>query len=70
MARCAPFHTSEDETPAVYHNDDACHEGKKIKPEHRVESEGTDRRLCEVCAGLNASAGPPAGSLSMTGVGR
>ena len=50
MAACPPFHTSEPEDPPVYHDDDECYEGKKIKPEHRVDGKGTDRRRCEVCA--------------------
>jgi hypothetical protein len=54
MPRVTPFHTSETETPAVYHNNSACHEGKQIKPQHRVPGEGVGRRLCEVCADLNA----------------
>lgn len=54
MPKVSAFHTSEPETPAVYHNNSACDEGKKIKPEHRVDGEGVGRRLCEVCAKLNA----------------
>src|SRR5665647_1277112 len=54
IVRCSPFHTSEPETPAVYHNNSECSEGKKIKPEHRVSGEGSGRRLCEICAKLNA----------------
>lgn len=54
MPKVPAFHTSEPETPAVYHNNSACDEGKKIKPEHRVDGEGVGRRLCEVCAKLNA----------------
>jgi hypothetical protein len=53
MGKVAPFHTSEPETPAVYHNNSDCSEGKKIKPEHKVSGTGTGRRLCEVCAGLS-----------------
>jgi hypothetical protein len=34
----------------VYHNDNNCSEGEKIKPEHRTPGKGTGRRLCEVCA--------------------
>jgi hypothetical protein len=53
MPPCSPFHTSEPETPAVYHNNSACFEGKKIKREHRVEGTGVGRRPCEICADLN-----------------
>jgi len=54
VPRVPAFHTSEPETPPVYHNNSECHEGKKIKPWHRVEGEGVGRRLCEICAELNA----------------
>ncbi len=53
MPSCQPFHTSEPETPAVYHNNSACSDGKKVKPEHRRIGLGVDRRQCEVCADLN-----------------
>jgi len=36
VPRCPAFHTSEPETPEVYHDNSACHEGKQIKAEHRV----------------------------------
>jgi hypothetical protein len=52
MTRCPEFHTSEPETPQVYHNDDECYEGKKILPQHRVSGRGVNRRLCEVCEEL------------------
>jgi hypothetical protein len=54
MPRVAPFHTSEPETPPVYHNNSECSAGKQILPQHRVEGEGVGRRLCEICADLNA----------------
>lgn len=54
MPRCPAFHTSEEEDPAVYHDNSACGEGKKIKPEHRVEGYGVNRRVCEVCDALTA----------------
>jgi hypothetical protein len=50
---CSPFHTSEPEYPAVYHDNSACDEGKKIKRQHRVEGSG-GRRICYVCHGLNS----------------
>jgi hypothetical protein len=34
----------------VYHNQNECYEGKKIKWEHRTSGRGTGRRLCDVCA--------------------
>lgn len=53
MGKVPAFHTSEPETPAVYHNNDACSEGKKIKPQHKVSGTGTGRRLCKICEGLS-----------------
>jgi hypothetical protein len=52
VAKVAPFHTSEPETPPVYHNNDDCSEGKKIKSWHKVTGTGTGRRLCKICEGL------------------
>jgi hypothetical protein len=53
VAKVTPYWTSEDETPAVYHNQSECSEGKKIKPENKqTGTPSSDRRLCEVCAGL------------------
>ena len=52
MAPCPPFHTSEPETPEVYHDDDACYEGKQILLQHRVPGKGVNRRRCEVCEKL------------------
>jgi hypothetical protein len=53
MAKVTPFWTSEDETPAVYHNQSECSEGKKIKPQHKVVgTPPAGRRLCKVCADL------------------
>ena len=53
MAKVTPYWTSEAETPAVYHNQSECSEGKKIKPEHKeTGTPPSGRRLCEVCAGL------------------
>jgi hypothetical protein len=45
------YWTSQPETPAVYHNNNSCPEGKKILPWHRVESSErpSGRRLCEKC---------------------
>jgi hypothetical protein len=54
MAKCSPFHTSEPETPEVYHDDDDCWAGKNILSEHRVEGPGVNRERCEICEGLAA----------------
>ena len=51
MAACPPFHTSESESPNVYHDDDECYEGRKILPENRVEGDG-GRPRCEICDDL------------------
>jgi hypothetical protein len=48
--RVPEFHTSQPETPAVYHNQSECPFGKQIKPEHKVAGKGTGRRLCDWCA--------------------
>jgi hypothetical protein len=53
MPKVDPFHTSEPETPEVYHDNSECEDGQRIKPEHRVD--GTDgRRRCERCDELEA----------------
>jgi hypothetical protein len=47
----AYYYTSNDEDPAVYHNNPDCGAGKKIEPENRVDSDTipADRRLCQAC---------------------
>jgi hypothetical protein len=56
MAKVSPFHTDSEEYPMahreVYHDNDACYEGKKIFPEHRQGGTG-GKPLCEICAGLS-----------------
>ena len=56
MAKVSPFHTDSEEYPMahreVYHDNDACYEGKKIFPEHRQGGTG-GKPLCDVCAGLS-----------------
>ena len=50
--KVAAFHTTEPETPEVYHNNGECDKGASIKPEHVAK--GTDgRRLCSFCKELN-----------------
>jgi hypothetical protein len=55
MGKIAPFHTNSPEYPPehrnVHHNDDACPNGRRIKPEHRIPGSG-DRPLCKECAKL------------------
>lgn len=52
--KVSPYHTKVPEYGGernVYHNNDACPDGKRIKPEHKES--GTDGRpLCKVCAGM------------------
>jgi hypothetical protein len=55
--RIAPhaFHTTIPEHGAghrdVYHDNNGCSDGKRIKPEHRVPGTG-GRRRCDECASL------------------
>ncbi len=54
MAKVAPFHTSVPEYGGernVYHDNDACPDGKRIKREHRTPGQD-GRPLCKVCKGL------------------
>lgn len=50
-----PYHTTRweyaPEHRNVYHNDSACPDGKRIKPEHR-QSGTAGRPLCKECAKL------------------
>ena len=51
MARVSPYHTILVEHPPernVYHNDDACPAGSKIKKEH-WKAGTAGRPLCEDC---------------------
>ena len=45
----ADYHTSEPETPEVYHDNEECPRGRQIKAEHRVNGRGTGRSLCKDC---------------------
>ena len=48
MAKVPEYHTTEPETPEVYHDDDDCPRGQSIKPENLAL--GTDGRdLCSWC---------------------
>jgi hypothetical protein len=55
MAKVSPYHTDSHEYPPshrnVYHNNDACPDGKRIKPWHRKAGMGS-RPLCKECAKL------------------
>jgi len=56
MPRISPFHTVEEGKPVVYHNNSACADGKRIKPEHYRTGTGIGRRLCDECERLNEEA--------------
>lgn len=45
------YYTTTAETPAVYHANQNCKEGEKIKAADRVDTDTipTGRRLCEKC---------------------
>lgn len=48
MAKVNPYYSTTNETPKVYHDDNACPYGKQIKPENRAS--GTDgRQKCDWC---------------------
>ncbi len=54
--KVTPFHTISPEYPpthrSVYHDNNQCSDGKRIKPEHRVS--GTGNRLkCDECKTLS-----------------
>jgi hypothetical protein len=55
MAKTYPYHTASSEYGwehrNVYHNDDACPDGKRIEPRHRVNGTA-GRPLCKECAKL------------------
>jgi hypothetical protein len=54
VAKVTPYWTTEDEDPAVYHNQSECEDGKRIKPENKETGSNppSGRRLCKVCADL------------------
>jgi hypothetical protein len=43
------YHTSEPETPEVYHTNEDCPAGKQILKANRVEGYGSGRTKCEKC---------------------
>ena len=58
MARSLPFYSANPGARAVFHNNDACQEGKRIEPTDWRAGDG-ERRLCEECARLNAAQNGP-----------
>jgi hypothetical protein len=55
MAKIRAYHTNTLEYPPehrnVHHDHDDCHDGKNIKPEHKLQGDGGKPR-CKVCIGL------------------
>ena len=55
MAKVAPYHTNSPEYEPrhreVHHDHDNCHDGRAIKPQHRVAGTGNKPR-CKVCISL------------------
>jgi len=55
MSKVNPYHTSTDEDSNVqhnvYHNDNNCSDGKRIKLENKVSGRG-NRLLCDECKTL------------------
>ncbi len=55
MAKVSPYHTSSMEYPQerrnVHHDHDNCHDGKQIKPQHRLNGTGGKHR-CKECIKL------------------
>lgn len=51
-----PFHTTSTEYGPdhrnVYHDNNQCEQGKRIKPEHRVQGTG-NRKKCDFCKDLS-----------------
>jgi hypothetical protein len=54
MAKCKPYHTDSEEYShrEVHHDNDACHDGKRIKPEHLIKNSTGGKPLCDVCKDL------------------
>jgi hypothetical protein len=53
---CDPYHTNSPEYPPehreVYHDYMDCKDGKRIKPDHRLEGKGGKKR-CKECIKLD-----------------
>jgi len=58
MARSLPFHTAKRGAPAVFHNNDACDEGKRIEPVNWRAGDG-GFPVCRECERRNGAARPP-----------
>ncbi len=53
MPRSLPFYAANRGAPPVFHNNDACHEGRRVEPVNWRAGDG-GRRLCDECARRNA----------------
>ena len=55
MAKVAPYHTNSPEYPPehrnVHHDHDSCPDGRRIKPQHRIDGTGGKPR-CKECVKL------------------
>jgi hypothetical protein len=70
MARTLPFHTVKRGAPTVFHNNDACDEGRRVEPVNWRAGDG-GFTLCRECARRNGAARPPRMPLrTREGVGR
>jgi hypothetical protein len=56
VALVQPYHTTSREYPPehrnVHHNKDTCPDGKRIKRDHRIPSDG-GKPLCKECQKVN-----------------
>ncbi len=45
------YYTTNEETPAVYHDNQSCEEGMKIEAKNRIDTDyvPSGRRKCEIC---------------------
>ncbi len=57
MSRSLPFHTAKSGAPQVFHNNDACDEGRRVEPANWRAGDG-GRPLCRECARRNAATRP------------
>ena len=57
MSKSLPFHTVKRGAPQVFHNNDACDEGKRVEPANWRAGDG-GLPLCGECTRRNAAARP------------
>jgi len=51
MTIVPPFHTSNEEDPPVWHDNNQCIEGKKIEKKNWLP--GKNGKKCDICEGLD-----------------